>query len=111
MDYDDGVKPDSFDRFTHRWITPASIMVLFGAVVWGVQLNLITLQSVERIAALSEQSIDLSRKVAALEAHRYEISALLASTAATLDKITDRIERCEGFIFGNNKNSQPKGTP
>jgi len=110
MEYDDGVKPDSFDRFTHRWVTPASLMVLFGAVVWGVQLNLITLQSVERIAALSEESIELSRKVAALEAQRYEISALLASTADTLDKITARIERNEGFIFRNN-NSHPKGTP
>ena len=44
---------DSFQEFTSKWITPATLVIMFGAIVWGIQLNVAVMQNAKAIAALT----------------------------------------------------------
>ena len=46
---------DSFNEFIQKWITPLTLLTFFGAIVWGVQLNIITIQHTEAIASQQRQ--------------------------------------------------------
>ena len=103
----DGIKPDSFDRFTHRWITPATLVIVIGFIVWGVQLNIITLQSVERIAELNKEGLRMSSEIAGLSGQRLEALAITAATVKALDVLERRITRNETWIIENRDNQKP----
>lgn len=103
MEYADGIKPDSFDRFTHRWVTPATLVALIGAIIWGVQLNMITLQSVDTIATLTADSRRAAVSVSQLEVRRAESAAIQRSTVLTLDRLERRLTRAEEKVYNNLK--------
>ena len=68
------------------WFSPAGVMVLLGAIIWGVQLNL---------AAVETAKIDArqDKRLEALEVLNREQSIHQAKTATLLDEIARRMER------------------
>ena len=86
---------DSFNNFIDKWITPATIMVAIGAIIWGVQLNIATLQQGERIG-VHDKAIDrLQKQQYQLENQMVRVSTLLDSTAKRLEVMEERAREHE----------------
>jgi hypothetical protein len=79
---------DSFNDFVQRWITPFTVLTFFGAVIWGVQLNYITLQLTEAVAVQKDQIDRLRRDDAA-------VSVTLAQGIMVQQHIVKALERIE----------------
>jgi len=79
---------DSFKLFISQWVTPFTLVIAFGAVVWGIQLNYATLQNTKRLGAQAAE-IRLIRD--------QDISANLILVRATLlqDQLEKRLVRVE----------------
>lgn len=43
-------------KFAEQWTTPTGIMIIFGCVVWGVQLNMAVMSLNERVTAASTRT-------------------------------------------------------
>ena len=55
---------DSFQEFTSKWITPATLLIMFGAVVWGIQLNVAVVANAKAVGAVTASQKDLQAKQA-----------------------------------------------
>lgn len=86
-----------------QWSGPAGMVVLLGAIVWGVQLNQLALQNSTQIAVIvANQKSDAQRQQA--------VSQTLAATAATVQHVADQVDklelrmtRNEAWIYSNRR--------
>ena len=74
----------TFKMLVDKWSGPAGLMVLFGAIVWGVQLNIGMLRLVEEMER-NRLNIEL------LLERNAEIELNAARTALILDQIDNRL--------------------
>ncbi len=84
--------------FVNKWTTPAGFLLIFGAIVWGVQLNFIVLKLVEVQAKAETKSEVLEEHVHILSVQSAETTAILANTTRELAEVKTRIQRNEGWI-------------
>ena len=117
--------PDFIERIVDKWLGPSGLLVLFGAVIWGVQLNLGYINLIEWKAITDKEHrqvlIVLERLTASLEAvtktartaaeygPKHEANAHLwklkiesnghdiESILSRLDKIEDKMDRFVGY--------------
>ena len=92
---------DSFDRFTHRWVTPATLLTLLGAVVWGVQLNLVTLDTVKNLAILNETHKKTAIEIKELDRVLLQATVVLEAAVKTQAALEKRMSRNEVWIIQN----------
>lgn len=78
---------DSFNAFINKWVTPATIVVVFGAIVWGVQLNIATLQNSKAHAANGVAIDKLAERVTADEFTQQKTALLLQQVSANLARL------------------------
>jgi len=78
-----------YPKWYDKFFSPAGVMILFGAIVWGIQLNFATLQNTESIGELRASQEDGIKLL-------YEATIKLERTAATLDSLEKRIVGLEG---------------
>lgn len=75
-------------RWWEKWFNPTTAMALFGAIVWGIQLNFAVLQNTKDIGeaeALNQKLISVVQ----------EISEQQVRLSVNQENITRRIERIE----------------
>ena len=84
-----------------KWSGPAGIMVIFCAIVWGVQLNVGMLRIVEEIGQLKEADIRHQIEQTQLSNDITRAAAILDSVANQLDALEERMTRNEGWISDN----------
>ena len=75
---------DSFNEFVKKWMTPATVLTAFGAVVWGVQLNIISVKNSETGAANAQAIRVLTERVTSDEFELQRTALLLEQTSANL---------------------------
>ncbi|WP_372743278.1 hypothetical protein [Neptunomonas sp.] len=90
---------DAFNQWIDKWIRPTTVMIVVGAIVWGVQLNIVTLNHAELISA---QNIRIAKMVAAQ--HQTEIE--LTRTAVLLDQIAQRLQETAEIVAIHNKEAE-----
>lgn len=78
---------DSFNAFVQKWVTPATVVIVFGAIVWGVQLNLLSLQHTRAIAANHTAIKAINDRLTADEFSLQKTALLLEQTAARLAEV------------------------
>lgn len=86
-------------RWWEAWTTPAAFLVLFGGIVWGVQLNFVVLQHTKEIATLQQNQ----NKIVELMS---EQSERCLRTTLLIDSLSDRMERYERSMgWGHRQNT------
>lgn len=73
------------DKIAESWATPTGLMVIFGCVVWGVQLNF-------AVMALTERVGDGASRIRANEEALVEISRNNVETAVIIEHLQDEIQ-------------------
>lgn len=84
---------DSFNLFIQKWVTPATVVIVFGAIVWGVQLNIVSLQHAKAIAANHTAIESLAEKVISDEFDLQRTALLLEQTSANLAELKRATEQ------------------
>ena len=82
------------DALIQRWLTPTSLAILFGAIVWGIQLNFVALHNAEELSVLKEaiQTIqDVDQRVLTAQARNTVVQQHL------LDRMTDHEAMMDSF--------------
>lgn len=95
----------------NKWSGPAGVMVLLGAIVWGVQLNIGMLKLVDEIGQLKEENIQQRLDQTTLANDVVRTAAILQSVANQLDNLEQRMTRNEGWISDNRANAHEHSTP
>lgn len=75
---------DSFNAFIQKWVTPATVVIVFGAIVWGVQLNIVSLQNARGIAANGEKLDAMAERLVGDEFDLQRTALLLEQASANL---------------------------
>lgn len=106
---------DSFNLFIQKWVTPATVVIVFGAIVWGVQLNVLSLQHTRAIAANHEKIIQLESREIKTEFDLQRTALLLEQTSANLaelktahDNHIQEAERWKRRILLNEERTKPR---
>ncbi len=85
-------------NFVDKWTTPAGFLLIFGAIVWGVQLNFIVLKLTESQTKVDLKTEVLEEHVHVLSVQSAETAVILTNTTRDLAEIKTRIQRNEGWI-------------
>ena len=73
------------------WLSPAGLLILLGAITWGVQLNIAVVES-------SARDGRQDKRLELLESAGAEIALAQARTATLLDQIEQRLSRYSGRL-------------
>lgn len=84
---DPSIDTGNFRRFMDKWITPTTIAILFGAIVWGVQLNVLTMNLVESDAEQNEKIEKLAASINDMSFNTTRQSLIMDATVQKLTKI------------------------
>jgi predicted phosphohydrolase len=68
-------------RWWEQWISPTSVAILVGAIVWGIQLNFATLEN--------------SKDIGSLTGKQEKLIEMQHETAAKMERITTVLENLE----------------
>lgn len=105
---------DSFNAFIDKWIRPSTIVIVFGAIVWGVQLNFITLEQAKSISALQKEVSRVREQQVKDEFDLQKTAILLERTSANLAKLREdyyeharEAERWKQRILSNEERTKP----
>jgi len=107
-------------KWWDKWVNPTTVMVLFGAIVWGIQLNFAVLQNTKEIGqvagtqqkiveiqqTIQQNTIRLSVLIEELQKHQVRNTELLEKTNKY---VLDRERDAEGWkkrIEGNEQDIQ-----
>ena len=90
---------DKFGDFLNKWITPVTLTAIFGAIIWGVQLNIATLNTTKQVASLLVEYQTLEREITALDRS-------VSRIAIILDNLENRIARTEEVVEEHNKEAE-----
>ena len=81
----------SFRRFMDKWVTPTTIAILFGAIVWGVQLNVLTMNLVESDAEQNEKIEKLADAVNSMSFNSTRQSLIMDATVQKLTELDAKL--------------------
>ena len=90
-----------------KWTGPAGILIMFGAIVWGVQLNFAVLALTDELAAqrvILERNMEQSNEVTLSVA---KAATLLESLTRQLDILERRMTRNETWITRDREHVSP----
>lgn len=82
-----------------NWLSPAGVLVLFGGIVWGIQLNIAVVENAKAISKLT-------KAVEVEEAINVAQNETLARTAVILDNITERLRAAEGHVVEHDRDAE-----
>ena len=91
----------TLNQIIQKWSGPTGVVVLFGAIIWGVQLNLATLSLVEEVTIMRQQHEELKDEVNGLSSQVLRMTAVLDSAIRTQDALERRMTRNESWISEN----------
>lgn len=83
---------DSFNLFVSKWVTPATVVIVFGAIVWGVQLNFLMLEHSRAIGLHAEKISTLGIEQKNLEFNAQKTAIILDQAVRSLSDIIIKIE-------------------
>jgi len=78
---------DTFQSFIQKWVTPATIVIAFGAIVWGVQTNAITIQNAKAIEKQSLEFGSLASRIVQTELNAQRTAILLEQATSNLTRL------------------------
>jgi len=75
-----------------KWITPTTLITIFGGIVWGIQLNFVVLEHTKQIAAIEKES--------------YSIEAMTHTNAQSIIRITTMLDSIERRVNQNTQHAE-----
>lgn len=75
-------------KWWEKWLNPTTAMALFGAVVWGIQLNFAVLQNTKDIGSLQTSQSEVVKLLNAQQ-------QLITKQTVLLDQLERRVNRHE----------------
>jgi len=75
-----------------KWITPTTLIAIFGGIVWGIQLNFIVLEHTKEIASIQRES-DI-------------LDTMSQTNADSIIRLTAIIDELERRIQSNSKHRE-----
>ena len=88
-----------FTGFLSSWATPTGVALLLGGIVWGVQLNVATMN-------LNAGVVTLTERVAAVEKESEIIGDNLLRTTIVLEAMEIRMIKALEHVENHNKESE-----
>ena len=98
---------DSFRQWVGKWITPFTLISIFGGIVWGAQLNFLALRTAESVASQRVISELVRSEMQEVAINSTRTAALNEALFAQLQDLVDRVERNESLIYRNGLNRTP----
>jgi len=86
---------DSFNAFIQKWITPMTVLSLFGAIAWGLQHNFLLMEH-NALLIVHEREID------ELKANDATVSISLAEGIVVQRQLAKALTRMEKEVAGHN---------
>ena len=83
------------NELLEKWISPAGILVLFGGVVWGVQLNVATMNLTKQMSGLSGKTDELSHEMSEIAQNNVRTSMILSALTKDIDRALEHTEEHE----------------
>lgn len=90
---------DKLSEFLGRWNTPAGWMILFGAIVWGIQLNYTVIQLVDTLAEERAARLEMTNTLT-------EIVVTQAKTTVLIDNMMKRVERIDQHVDDHDREAE-----
>lgn len=81
-------------RWWETWLNPTSVMVLFGAIVWGVQLNFSVLQNTKDISTVAT----VQSKILQIQQEMSTQNTRIWLLVEKMDEDLDQIEATDGTL-------------
>lgn len=75
-------------KWWDKWMSPAGLMVVFGGLVWGIQLNFAVLTQQADIAGLKE-AYDKQQQI------NHEHALQMTRIALLIDQVVEKVERLD----------------
>ena len=79
------------NELLEKWASPAGILVLFGGIVWGVQLNVATMNLTKQMAVMDGKSEELSHEMAKISQNNVRTSMILATLTKDVEKAVNHV--------------------
>jgi septal ring factor EnvC (AmiA/AmiB activator) len=73
-------------KWWDKWVNPTTMMVLFGAIVWGIQLNFAVLQNTKELGQVQATQ----QKVVVIQQEMQRQSIRLATLLETMERNQER---------------------
>jgi cell division protein FtsL len=89
----------TLEQFSEKWITPSSLMILIGAIIWGVQLNAAVLDLAREISKL-EQRVAQNTTINVAQ------NESLIKLGTIVDGIEKRIQKAEHHVIEHERDSE-----
>lgn len=83
---------DAFNAFIQKWVTPATVVIVFGAIVWGVQLNILSLQHAQAIARNHEAVKSLDQRLTSAQFDAQKMALLLEQATQHLAAVQKSLD-------------------
>lgn len=86
-------------RLIEQWSGPAGFLVLFGAIVWGIQLNMAVLGLTKGEMAIAKELSEMTKAAHLSSENMIKVSVLLES-------LTERVEQNSSAIAKHNEEAE-----
>ena len=71
-----------------KWVNPTTVLALIGGIIWGVQLNMLVLNSAQTDARQDEQ-------IQQLQSQMRTVSDAVIRSNTLMDQVSKRLERMD----------------
>jgi ribosomal protein S15P/S13E len=75
-----------------KWASPAGVLIMFGGVVWGVQLNIATMNLTKELSAIDGRTNELSKELVEVSKNTIRTSVILNSISKEVDNAMNHVE-------------------
>lgn len=88
-----------WDKVADKWVSPAGFLILFGAVTWGIQLNIAVLEQAKYSAQMQATVNGNSQAIK-------EDAQMMIRIGVLLDNLEKRVSENETHVHEHEKDSQ-----
>jgi len=86
-------------KWWDKWINPTTVMVLFGAIVWGIQLNFAVLQNTKdigQVAGTQQKIVEIQQTI---QQNTIRLSVLIEEMQKHQERNTQLLERTNKYVI------------
>lgn len=85
----------SWEIIKQNWLTPTGFLLLFGAVTWGIQLNVGIMKLTEAVAEGKAKDEQLVSELNSISHNNLKLAIIVEGLKEDVDENTERLEEHE----------------
>jgi hypothetical protein len=83
-------------RWWERWFNPTTAMAIFGAIVWGIQLNFAVIQNTKDLGKAEALNREMTAIIQTVSQQQVRLSVVQGQAIERLRRLEDRVHIHDG---------------